>query len=60
MARPIIDVYTQSHMDYVAAVVADTYAQRERIAGLRMVWQQPPLRHFTARFEPLTKDEAVA
>jgi tyrosine phenol-lyase len=43
-------VYTQSHMDYVSEVVADVYARRERIRGLRIVWQAPPLRHFTARF----------
>ncbi|HUY41426.1 MAG TPA: tryptophanase [Candidatus Dormibacteraeota bacterium] len=48
-------VYTQSHIDYVHEVVGDVYARRERIAGLRMVWQQPPLRHFTARFEPLSR-----
>lgn len=44
-------VYTQSHMDYVGEVVADVFARRDRIQGLRMVWQAPPLRHFTARFE---------
>ncbi len=44
-------VYTQSHIDYVCEVVGDVFAQRDRIAGLRMVWQAPPLRHFTARFE---------
>jgi tyrosine phenol-lyase len=45
-------VYTQSHLDYVSEVVEDVFAARERIGGLRMVWQAPPLRHFTARFEP--------
>ncbi|MHB8364363.1 MAG: tryptophanase [Vulcanimicrobiaceae bacterium] len=46
-------VYTQSHIDYVCEVMADVFAARERIGGLTMVWQAPPLRHFTARFEPL-------
>jgi tryptophanase len=46
-------VYTQSHLDYVSEVVGDVFAQRKRIAGLRIVWQAPPLRHFTARFEPV-------
>ncbi len=46
-------VYTQSHIDYVHEVMGDVFARRERIAGLRMTWQSPPLRHFTARFEPL-------
>jgi tyrosine phenol-lyase len=45
-------VYTQSHIDYVCEVLSDVFARRDRIAGLRMVWQAPPLRHFTARFQP--------
>ncbi len=52
-------VYTQSHIDYVHEVVGDVYARRDEIFGMRMVWQQPPLRHFTARFEPL-KERARA
>jgi len=46
-------VYTQSHMDYVIEVMADVYASREQIGGMKMVWQSPPLRHFTARFQPI-------
>jgi tryptophanase len=45
-------VYTQSHIDYVCEVMTDVFAKREQIAGLRIVWQAPPLRHFTARFQP--------
>ncbi|HXW51954.1 MAG TPA: tryptophanase [Candidatus Acidoferrales bacterium] len=45
-------VYTQSHVDYVIEVMAHVYERRGNIGGLRMVWQSPPLRHFTARFEP--------
>lgn len=45
--------YTQSHADYVIEVMQHVYAQRERIRGMKMIWQSPPLRHFTARFEPL-------
>jgi tyrosine phenol-lyase len=44
-------VYTQSHIDYVIEVMADVYKRRGEIRGLRLVWQSPPLRHFTARFE---------
>ncbi len=44
-------VYTQSHIDYVSEVVADVYARRRSIAGMKIIWQAPPLRHFTARFE---------
>jgi tryptophanase len=46
-------VYTQSHLDYVYEVIGDVFARRDRIAGLRMISQAPPLRHFTARFEPV-------
>ena len=45
-------VYTQSHIDYVIEVMADIYTRRASLRGLDMVWQAPPLRHFTARFEP--------
>jgi tryptophanase len=44
-------VYTQSHVDYVIEVMADVYKRRSDIRGLRITWQSPPLRHFTARFE---------
>jgi tyrosine phenol-lyase len=46
-------VYTQSHIDYVIEVMADVFARRGGIHGLRIVWQSPPLRHFTARLEPV-------
>lgn len=48
-------VYTQSHIDYVIEVMAQVFERRERLKGLRIVWQSPPLRHFTARFEPVAK-----
>ncbi len=44
-------VYTQSHLDYVARVIAELYERREQIRGLRLVYEAPQLRHFTARFE---------
>lgn len=47
-------VYTQSHVDYLAEVVLEALAQRERARGLRFVYQAPILRHFTARFEPIS------
>ena len=45
-------VYTQSHVDYLAEVVLETYSKREGIRGLKFEWQAPFLRHFTARFVP--------
>jgi tryptophanase len=46
-------VYTQSHMDYVVECVEAVYRNREQIRGLRIVYDPPVLRHFTARFEPI-------
>lgn len=44
-------VYTDRHMDVVAESVMNLYAQREEIGGLRMIYEPPTLRFFTARFE---------
>lgn len=46
-------VYTQSHIDYSAEVVIEVYERRRGLRGLRMVYEAPILRHFTARFEPI-------
>ncbi len=45
--------YTQSHVDYVAEVIADVARRKQAIRGYRIVEQAPWLRHFTARFEPI-------
>jgi tryptophanase len=47
-------VYTQSHMDFVIEAIGEVNARRDRLRGVRIVEQAPFLRHFTARFEPLT------
>ena len=47
-------VYTQSHVDYLAEVVLETYARRDTIQGVQFTYQAPILRHFTARFSPLS------
>ena len=46
-------VYTDRHMDVVAYSVKKLYAERDSIQGLKMVYEPPTLRFFTARFEPL-------
>ena len=46
-------VYTQSHIDYVAEVLEYVNTRKEEIRGVRMVYEPPVLRHFTARFEML-------
>jgi tryptophanase len=48
-------VYTQSHVDFLAEVVLETYARRGSLRGLRFTYQAPFLRHFTARFEPVAE-----
>ncbi len=45
--------YTQSHIDYVGEVVAETANRRVDIPGYRITRQAQWLRHFTAEFEPI-------
>ena len=47
-------VYTQSHIDYVAEVIVAVYRKRHSYGGYRLTYDPPVLRHFTARFEPLS------
>jgi len=44
-------VYTQSHIDYVIEVVKHVHDRRDNLKGLRITYQTPFLRHFTAKFE---------
>jgi tyrosine phenol-lyase len=46
-------VYTQSHIDYAVEVILEVWRKRERIQGLKLGYEAPFLRHFTARLEPL-------
>jgi tryptophanase len=46
--------YTQSHIDYVIEVCAEVAVHADQLPGYRIVEQPKTLRHFTARFEPLT------
>ncbi len=46
-------VYTQSHIDYVAEVLIETYNNRKKLKGCKIVYEAPMLRHFTAKFEPI-------
>ncbi|MGK9368287.1 tryptophanase [Melioribacter sp. Ez-97] len=46
-------VYTQSHIDYVAEVVIETFNKRAKLKGYKIIYEAPMLRHFTARFEPV-------
>jgi tryptophanase len=44
--------YTDNHIAYVAEVVADVWAKREEVEGLRLSAPVEELPHFTASFEP--------
>ena len=47
-------VYTQSHIDYVIEVVIESYNRRDKLKGYRIVEEAPMLRHFTAKFAPIS------
>ncbi len=46
-------VYTQAHMDVIAESVEYVYKNREKIKGLKMIFEPQYLRFFQARFEKL-------
>jgi tyrosine phenol-lyase len=46
-------VYTQAHMDVVAESVIDVYENRQKIKGLKMIYEPKYLRFFQAKFTPL-------
>ena len=46
-------VYTQSHVDYLVEVILEVFRNRERIRGMRLTYETPVLRHFTAHLMPV-------
>jgi tryptophanase len=47
-------VYTNNHMDYVAAVVRNVFEKRSEIKhGVKIRWEAPIMRHFTIKLERL-------
>ena len=46
-------VYTQSHIDYVVEVILAVWKKREQIQGMKLSYEAPFLRHFTAKLEPV-------
>ncbi|EQB64214.1 MAG: Aromatic amino acid beta-eliminating lyase/threonine aldolase [candidate division Zixibacteria bacterium RBG-1] len=44
-------VYTNSHMDYVASVFEEVKKKKGKVKGLKLVYEAPWLRHFTAKLE---------
>ena len=46
-------VYTQSHIDYVVEIILEVWRKRQSIRGVKLTYEAPFLRHFTAKLEPL-------
>lgn len=46
-------VYTISHFDYIVEALEKLYSNKEAIRGLKISYEAPQLRHFTAQFELL-------
>jgi tryptophanase len=46
-------VYTQSHIDYTVEIILKVYERRAKVKGLRLTYEAPFLRHFTAHLEPV-------
>jgi tryptophanase len=51
--------YTQSHIDYVIEAVTWVAERAPSLQGMRIVQAPPALRHFTARFEPVSPGRAA-
>lgn len=47
-------VYTNMQMNYVAEALINLYRNREKIKGLKISYEAPVLRHFTARLEEVS------
>jgi tryptophanase len=52
-------VYTQSHIDYVVEIILEVWKNRHKIKGMRLTYEAPFLRHFTAKLEPEEAEVAV-
>ena len=50
-------VYTQSHIDYVVEIILRVWEKRSQIRGMRLTYEAPFLRHFTAHLEPVGESE---
>jgi tyrosine phenol-lyase len=47
-------VYTQSHIDYVVEAILEVNQRKQDLRGMEIISEPPFLRHFSARFRPLT------
>ena len=53
-------VYTQSHIDYAVEVILEVWKKRDQIQGMKLTYEAPFLRHFTAKLEPQPAEVAAA
>jgi tyrosine phenol-lyase len=53
-------VYTQSHIDYVVEIILAVWEKRKRVQGLKLSYEAPFLRHFTAKLEPESAEVVAA
>jgi tryptophanase len=44
-------VYTKSHIEYTAEAIIEVFENRDKLKGMKIVWEPPFLRHFTAKFD---------
>lgn len=47
-------VYTHAHMDVIADSIIKLYEERDKIPGLKFIYEPSVLRFFTSRFEPIS------
>ena len=43
-------VYTQTQMDYVIETITNVHKNRDKLKGIKLVYEPPVLRHFTAEY----------
>lgn len=44
-------VYTKSHIEFIAEAIINVYNRKEELKPMKITWQAPFLRHFTAKFD---------
>jgi tryptophanase len=52
-------VYTETHLSYVADILAQIHRDREEVPGMRLVWASDTFRLQTAKYEPVHRTAAT-